>query len=446
MGLLDGFLDQLGKGDTVKDRAHASKLFVGDKFALAPKLSWLYHVYFDLNPNVSKIGKQQMIESGMLVKSIDLPKFTIDAKTLNSYNKPNIVQNKIKYDPINIAFHDDHSDVVRNMWFDYYNYYYRDADAGFSDSSARVADVYNAQTKYSARNYNNFGLNPRSYAIGRSQYINSIRIYSLHQKKFSEYTLINPIITSFKHGAHASSSTDPLQHEMTISYEFVLYAYGTVSSTTVAGFADLHYDKSPSPLTASGGTRSILGPGGLMDTADSVIGDLSDGNLAGALFKSYRGLQNAGSMNLKAAALGELTQFGMDMLRGNNPMNRVAIPNMADLATSAKGVLSAGANELTSIFSGAATSNGSNIVAPSFLANAGTELVQLGAALPIAGLLGNYGSVVQIVKGTAVGVESLANNIALNFRDKSTSTNPGLPNSTTPAAADAALAEGTTIT
>jgi len=244
MAILDNFVSQVFGSDNIKDYRHANQLFVGDNFRLAPKQGFLYHVFFDLDPSISRISKENQIEAGMMVKSVDLPKFSIDTKVLNSYNRPNIVQNKIKYDSVNISFHDDNADAVRNFWFDYYYYYYRDADLGYADKSGIVNPAYYIPTKYDLRTNNNFGYSPKNYSSFTSnqvqQYIKSIRIYSLHKRRFSEYTLINPMITSFRHGQHQAGSGEPMSHEMTISYEFVLYAAGNVSKNTVKGFADIH--------------------------------------------------------------------------------------------------------------------------------------------------------------------------------------------------------------
>lgn len=394
MGILDGLLTQLANGDNLKDFQHASKLFVGDNFRLAPKMGFLYHVFFDLDPTLCRIAKDQQIESGMLVKSVDLPRFSVESKTLNSYNKPNVIQTKIKYDSLSISFHDDHADVIRNLWFDYYHYYYRDSDFGYADKSGTVNPNFFQPTKYALRTNNNFGYTPRNYSTFTAdvvnQYIKSIRIYSLHQKRFSEYTLVNPVITSFKHGQHQAGSGEPMSHEMTISYEFVLYASGNVSKNTVKGFADIHYDTIPSPLTpAGGGTRSLLGPGGIFDTADDIVNDLSKDppDYASALFKGFRGLNNLKNMNLKNAAKNELSQIGMDVLRGNNPLNRVSIPNIGGLASLgiAAGASLLGGNRTpgvnSTVASSRATSNGNSIGAVAVAATAGTALAGLGTSV-----------------------------------------------------------------
>jgi hypothetical protein len=361
------------------------------------------------------MGTIQQIESGMLVKSVDLPKFSVDTKTLNSYNKPNIVQTKLKYDNINISFHDDHSDVVRSLWFDYYHYYYRDADLGYADQSGTPNPTYYRSTKYGDRTANNFGYTPRevsSFAGGNGQqFIRAIRIYSLHQKRFSEYTLINPVIVSFRHGQHQAGASDPMSNEMTIAYENVLYANGWVSKNTVKGFADIHYDNSPSPLTPAGGTRSILGPGGIMDTTNDVIGDMASGNYAGAAFKALRGANNLKNMNIKQAAGAELKSLGMDILRGNNPLNRIAIPSLGGiLGAGATGNARKGALGTEGIIPTiSATSNGSGVATPGAQqAIAGTALAGLGASvlmnssggglLAAAGLVAGAGALNKLIK------------------------------------------------
>lgn len=314
--------------DNLRDFRHASKLFVDDQYRLVPKNGFLFHVYFDINPNAKFIdpyNSNKDKELGMLVKSASLPKFTVETKRFNSYNRPNYIQTKINYDSIVISFHDDTADVVRNFWFDYFNYYYRDSDYS--------PELYRNEYKYkSTRPTDKWGYTTRFNVD--EPYLHSIRIYSLNRKKFSEYRLINPIIKSFRHGEHQQGSTDLLQHEMTIEYESVLYFNGSTSPSTVNGFADLHYDKTPSPLTpAGGGTKSILGPGGLFDTGSEAINDLAEGNYGAALFKGAKAIKAARSMDLKRAAIGEALELGKGIIRGNNPENRIFVPSLPSLSS-----------------------------------------------------------------------------------------------------------------
>jgi hypothetical protein len=420
---INQFLKQVGQGDQIKDYQHAAKLYVGDNFNLAPRQGYLYHVFLDLAPAfINKIGDDARVKAGMLVKAVDLPKFTVDTKTLNSYNKYDIVQTKVKYDPITITFHDDHADVVRSIWFQYYNHYFRDADLGYSDGGGQVNPAYAQSTKYGQRDNNNWGYTPRSNS---GKLINAIRIYSMSQKRFAEYTLINPVITSFKHGQHQAGSSDPIQHEMTVSFETVLYGAGWVSDQTVRGFAGAIYDHSPSPLTpAGGGTQSIIGPGGLLATADSIVNDLSktppaESNPGAAFFKAFRGYQNLKNTDLGAVAKTELKQFGMDMLRGNNPLNRIFVPNAGNLANgtpiyeygkgASPGNGAGGAGSVNNV-----TSNGTGVSTSPALGMAGTVLAGLGASVLVASRAGGGISGLLAVGGLVTGAGALNKLIKIN--------------------------------
>lgn len=324
--IFDGFLKQVAQGDSIKDYRHASRLFVDNNYERSPKYTWLFHVYFDLNPEFTTMARDQQIAAGMLVKSADLPRFRIDAKTYNNYNRPSIVQSKVRYEDINITFHDDSANIIRKLWFDYYNFYYRDMDNNYGDATGGLNDIYLAPNKQVLGRralFNRFGYSPRTNGY-KNQFIQAIRIYSLHQKRFSEYTLLNPIITSYRHGSHVNGQDSTMENTMTISYETVLYAGG---STKVArGFADLFYDKSPSPLTpAGGGTNSLLGPGGIVNTLDEVITDGAGGNWGSSAFKLVRGYQKNKNVDLANLAQGELVQAFTNILRNGGNTGQLSL-------------------------------------------------------------------------------------------------------------------------
>jgi hypothetical protein len=262
----------------MNDYRHAARIFTDGNFRLSPKYGFLFYVEFDLNPLITNISNISAQEMGMIVKSVALPKYTVDTKTHNAYNRKNIVQNSIKYDPISIVFHDDQADTVRQFWYDYYSYFYRDPD--YADST------YSSPHKYQSRPSFDWGYSPRpavgyntSSGIQPYQYIQAIRIYSLYQKQFSEYQLVNPIITSFKHGDHnVGENTGLLQHEMSVQFETVKYLTGTVTSNNAGGFIDLHYDNTPSPIVDPAGelTQYVSdGMGGIARINDTIT-DLAD--------------------------------------------------------------------------------------------------------------------------------------------------------------------------
>ena len=244
--------DAVGKSSTVlRTYQHASRIFVDSNYRLSPKYGFLFYVEFDFNPMITNVSNTSAQELGMIVKSVSLPKFTIETKVHNAYNRKNIVQNRINYDPINITFHDDQADNVRQFWYDYYSFFYRDSD--YADAT------YNIITKYQERPSFQWGYSPRAVGSYNSanayqnyQYIQAIRIYSLYQGQFDEYELINPIIQSFRHGEHvAGENGSLLEHQMSVQFETVKYQTGYTTTNTAGGFIDLHYDNTPSPNYAT---------------------------------------------------------------------------------------------------------------------------------------------------------------------------------------------------
>lgn len=351
--VFSNFMQQVVQGDTLKDRDHASKLYVANNYALAPKNTFLYHVFFDINPAVQAMNgmkdSSKQTELGMLVKSVTLPDYSMDVKSLNAYNRSHLVQTKLHYNPVNIQFHDDSSDIVRNFWFDYYNYYYRNSDYGGSkDYSPQVS----ARGEISGlRQQKDWGYTIRGTTTGKSvsdPYLLAIRIYSLYNKQFSEYILLNPFIKTFKHGEHnASGDTDVMSHSMSVEYESVLYSYGTVSTNTVKGFGSLHYDTSPSSLSAAGGgTKSLLGPGGLVDSVGDISGDLASGNLAGALFKGARVTNGMRGASFGAMVVPEAVSLIRGGLSGNNPFGAVAVPGLGSLFGAKNAKRKSGINDM----------------------------------------------------------------------------------------------------
>jgi hypothetical protein len=126
----------------------------------------------------------------------------------------------------------------------------------------------------------------------------------MSRKRFNSYTLINPVITSWNHGqVDASAGNGTIEGSMQVAYESVLYGSGQVRPNNPKGFANLHYDKSPSPLSIfGGGTSTLFGDGGVIAGAETIFGSLYNGDafsspenflqtVAGAL-NTYRNIRN----------------------------------------------------------------------------------------------------------------------------------------------------------
>jgi len=273
-------------GIQVKDFAHASRLYADNVFALAPKAGWLYYVVFDIEPSAITdqqwANQQRISEVGMLVKSADLPKFTIATETVNQYNRKTVIQKGIAYNPVGINLHDDQSNVVHNMWLNYYRYYYADSTWGGTGPIGTAKD--NTPGAYQNNKYLpstdlfnpvNYGLNSR---LTVAPFFRSITIYQLNRKLFTSYKLVNPMISSWEHDRVDQTQGNKLsESKMSLNYEAVFYGVGQVKKDSPTGFAVFHYDNSPSPLSlAGGGNNSLFGPGGVVPGALEIFGDVSN--------------------------------------------------------------------------------------------------------------------------------------------------------------------------
>jgi hypothetical protein len=284
-GAAEGFFNDA----YLRDFRHASKTFTTNGFANAPKFKWLFHVYFDINPQVAKYPSQ-IANPGLLVKNIQLPKFNVTVSEMNQYNRKRNVQTKHTYDPVAVTFHDDNNGLIKQMWYDYYSYYYGDVIAATNKAGQR--DIYSSDISGDQTwGYTN---EPSTANVtagqAKPQFFNSIKIYGFNQHNFSAYTLNNPTIERFEHDTYDYyQTTSTMENRMTIRYESVGYEEGAINGQKpelVPGFGDPGvYDRLLSPISKPGGNRSIMGQGGLFDAGVGIIGDLENGNLIGAAVK-----------------------------------------------------------------------------------------------------------------------------------------------------------------
>lgn len=356
-GFFQNFAQDVAGGffgnDYLRDYTHASKTFRPNAYQYAPKLKFLFHVYFEINQSAYAVGLPQGANFGLAVKSVKLPSYSFDTHTMNQYNRKRIVQTKIKYDPIDINFHDDNGNLIRNMWYNYYTYYYKDASIPVSSVSGRQAQQtgngstnspnntnYNSRNIYSQSitgdtNWGYVGESPDSPATniqaGNGQtkipFFKNVTIFGFNQHNYVAYTLINPIINRFAHDTYDySQGNGTMTNTMTLDYETVKYFQGAIDGTKpsdiVAGFgAPANYDRVPSPITRPGSQASILGQGGLVDGVGGVIKDLSgeNPNILGAIQKAGATYNTLKNMNLKQAIKSEVTTGITNAIM--NPLN-----------------------------------------------------------------------------------------------------------------------------
>jgi hypothetical protein len=327
---LKGFQDGL---PGMKDYRHASRLYIDDNHKLMPKQKFLFHVVFETDETlfVDGFNSNERYELNMLVKSCELPKYNMSVEEKTQYNKKMYAATRIAYEPVNITFHDDHADTVNAFWKKYYEYH-------IADSVSMNSEIRRLQTKDDLydwgdqRTTNKFGMD--TPAQRKKPYLKGIQIFVLHKQRFTSMRLVNPVIGSFSHdNLDQADGAGIMSNTMQVLYETVTYKTGIITKNNVPGFATLHYDNEPSPLTVLGrGTNSIFGPGGVVDGIGSVIRNIQNDNILGAILSASNTYNNAKKIKkkdvkeeLKGIAKEGVLEIGKQAGSITNPVGAFAV-------------------------------------------------------------------------------------------------------------------------
>ena len=290
---IDPYLINTNSDLHLRDARHAHQLYTQHNFALAPKMKFLYHVVFEFSAPVSFIPNSDQFrkELGVLANEVSLPSYRLDVDTKHQYNRKKNVQTGINYDEVTFGFIDDNTGITRALMEEYYRFYYR--DGGKHENGA--AFDFGARDKFT-NSVPRYGLDNLEGKGGA--FFKAIRIYQLARQQWVSYTLVNPLVTSFKHDDLSyQDGADITMNTMNISYEAVMYDSGKVSpGGDPPGFTseETRYDNVFSPLQTGGGGGDSGGVGGLIP---SLIKQGSDILRGAGLFNSFPGVSNNSSRN-----------------------------------------------------------------------------------------------------------------------------------------------------
>ena len=311
---MNSSLPYLQSALTLRDYQHANKIFTPNNFSLLPKAKNWFHIFFELDPiaaaavtaslgpavtnNRINWNTTNIYTLSVLAKTVKLPNFEFDLQKRNQYNKWNLNITKINYKGIDIQFWDDTIDVVRGFWYAYYQYMVQDPNyVDFSakqqqgipipspewePSTENISSVYNSSDNWGT----NYGLDTVS-ATGFNRtnpFFRSIRIYQFNRAitvqdgvQYSEYVLVNPIITSFDHDMNDFSTSDPMTNKMNLEFETVFYNSGFVDDDEIASWdyvSNNFLDTTPSPISQDNSGMNQLN-GVLSEGAGAIAPALS---------------------------------------------------------------------------------------------------------------------------------------------------------------------------
>jgi len=329
MASVNPLLTSIGSGKTVRDYKHASRTFVDNNYELQPKYSNLFHVVFEFTPDAATLfDTTAQLEIPILVKSTDLPAYTLDVQTHNQYNRKTQSHHGFQYQPVTIRFHDDAKEIIRNLWHKYYTFYNADPTYDLDGNSYTTGD------KYSNRTQQQWGLQR-----GNKRFFKNIKIYSMHNHKFAEYTLINPVITSFNHDNHAYANGGLMENTMQVAYETVKYATGYVNDITPRGFADIHYDVETSDLSASTiAENTAFINGTLQNVSGQNPSDLFQGNIIGTITDAEIIMNQTKTTTTGNILTDTLAIFTNNLLTGKKPTSNILVPITAVFENTASNI------------------------------------------------------------------------------------------------------------
>lgn len=247
-----------GPKGVVSNFKHAQHVFVDNTYRLAPRTKFLYYVVFR--------GPDK--EMSLLVKTAELPKYTMQTVTKNVYNRTKHIYKMMSYDPITFTFHDDNNGVINRMWHDFYKEY---------NDDAKSLQLYHQNSLV------NYG--EGSYGMINSHklpFFQKISLYTLSQQKFQGYELLAPRIKSWTHSNLDYTANEPAENTMVIDYEGVIYSSGSVTYGSPDGFASGSYDVVKSPNTPEGaGLKGIVDSlgGSIISGVTSIFGDVTTKNI-----------------------------------------------------------------------------------------------------------------------------------------------------------------------
>lgn len=243
MGILDTLLGSQAENFRLRDFRNASHLRPDVN---PPRQQFQGYVNFILNRDLfgflfADNGSTQFrTQISSLVRTADLPSVNFNTETKNAYNAKKIVNTGVEYQPVNMTVFDTMGNEWLSTLMRYFSYHYMDPrnkqEAGNRDiegSVPRAGGVDNISTEFGMSSgtaggisgqtgfdSNKAGYNPQQTA----NFFERIDYVLYHGNKGVQYSIINPVLTSFKPGSIDYASSNPMEFALSFAYErFTVY-------------------------------------------------------------------------------------------------------------------------------------------------------------------------------------------------------------------------------
>lgn len=242
MGILDSLLGSQVENFRLRDYRNASHLRPDVN---PPRQQFQGYVNFILNRDLfgflfADNGSTQFrTQISSLVRTADLPSVNFKTEVKNKWNAKKIINTGVEYQPVNMTVFDTMGNEWLSTLMKYFSYYYMDPrnkqDPGNRDiegSVPRVGGVANLSEGFGLQDdistvagQRGFDSNAAGYNPQQSpNFFERIDYVLYHGNKGVQYSIINPMLTTFKPGTLDYSSSQPMEFQMTFDYErFTVY-------------------------------------------------------------------------------------------------------------------------------------------------------------------------------------------------------------------------------
>lgn len=184
-----------------------------------PRQKFLFYATFNPSSALTGVKDFSSWQSGFAfqISKIDRPKFTIDVKQVNQYNRKRLVQTGIEYDPVSITLHDTVDDRVLRVWQSYYQWY-------FGDGRSKNSTVWNSNVIENTFSLSSgWGFSPPNTSMSNTNFFESLDIYTFYGKKYTQVRMWNPKITSIEFDGMDTESSAFAVSNMSVKHEGVSY-------------------------------------------------------------------------------------------------------------------------------------------------------------------------------------------------------------------------------
>lgn len=184
---------------------------------------YLFDVTFYSKTNVALQDQAKMTVRAL--RTIELPRYSVETEVVNSWNVRQLVPTKVQYDPISISF----TDTTDNKFQSFLNTYLSEISTNFDP-----AQVEKSMTTV-RKGLDGFGLKVRP-DMGDTVF-EKIEIIKFYKDKVSTITLWRPKIVDIQHDTMDYSASEAVTWTIGIRFEAVTYT--AESPVTGAAPADL---------------------------------------------------------------------------------------------------------------------------------------------------------------------------------------------------------------